>query len=106
MQYLVHHHCVQPLFPVHLFRQISATVSTSQHLKMTTGPSCVIEEVTDAFDPTEFDKHLGDMLIKHEGNAEAFLGTVFNFLKRKTNFFKEGDPKKRVLDAYKQVPPG
>lgn len=66
--------------------------------------SCVIEEVTDAFDPTEFDKHLGDLLIKHEGKTEAFLGTVFNFLKRKTNFFKEGDPKKRVLDAYKQVP--
>lgn len=68
--------------------------------------SCVIEEVTDAFDPTEFDKHLGDLLIKHEGKTEAFLGTVFNFLKRKTNFFKEGDPKKRVLDAYKQVPRG
>lgn len=67
------------------------------------GPSCVIEEVTDAFDPTEFDKALGDMLIKHQGDAGQFIGTMFSFLKRKTNFFKEGDPKKRVLDAYKQV---
>lgn len=63
--------------------------------------SCVIEEVP--FDPTDFDKALGDLLLGHEGNTQQFLGSVFSFLKRKTNFFKEGEPKRRVLEAVRQV---
>lgn len=65
--------------------------------------SCVIEDVTDQFDPTQFDKALGDMLIAHEGNCQKLLVNVFDFLKRKTNFSKEGDYRKRVLAALTEV---
>ncbi|MEW5300315.1 MAG: hypothetical protein WDW36_003253 [Sanguina aurantia] len=65
-------------------------------------PSCVIEELPN-FDPTAFDKVLGDLLIKHEANPQQMICTVLGFLKRKTNFFKELDPKKRVLEAYREV---
>ena len=65
--------------------------------------SCVIEDVTDKLDPTAFDKELGSMLVKHDSNVTDFLVTVLGFLHRKSNFFKEGDPKKRVLEAFKQV---
>lgn len=66
--------------------------------------SCTIEEVP--FDPTDYDKALADLLLGHEGNTAAFLTSVFSFLKRKTNFFKEGQeeaPRKRVLDALRAV---
>ncbi|KXZ48906.1 hypothetical protein GPECTOR_24g195 [Gonium pectorale] len=66
-------------------------------------PHCVIEDVTDKWDPEEGDKQLGDMLIKHEGDAGKFLVTVLGFLKRKSNFFKGDDPKRRLLEAYKEV---
>ncbi|GFR52746.1 hypothetical protein Agub_g15357 [Astrephomene gubernaculifera] len=66
-------------------------------------PHCVIEDVTDVYDPAEGDKLLGDMLIKHEGDAQKFLTTVLGFLKRKSNFFKGEDPKRRLLEAYKEV---
>mmetsp|Transcript_10488 Transcript_10488/g.22511 ORF Transcript_10488/g.22511 Transcript_10488/m.22511 type:complete len:90 (+) Transcript_10488:83-352(+) len=49
--------------------------------------SCVIEELP-SFDPKDFDKTFGDILLKHEGNAQEFLTTVFGFLKRKSDFFK------------------
>ncbi len=56
------------------------------------------------YDQAAGDKLLGDMLIKHEGDAQRFLTTVFSFLKRKSNFFNgEADAKKRVLDAFKQA---
>lgn len=61
---------------------------------------CVIEEV---FDHSAFDKALGDILSKHEGETSKFLFTVFDYLRRKTNFYKEGDSQKRILEAYKQV---
>lgn len=61
--------------------------------------SCVIEEIP--FDPTDFDKALGDLLIGHEGYTQEFLVSIFSFLKRKTNFFKEPEPKRRVLDALR-----
>ncbi|GLC35883.1 hypothetical protein PLESTB_000516100 [Pleodorina starrii] len=64
---------------------------------------CVIEDVTDKWDPVEGDKQLGDMLIKHDGDAQKFLTTVLDFLKRKSNFFKGDEPKRRVLEAYKEV---
>lgn len=69
---------------------------------MSSTPSCVIEELPN-FDPTAFDKVLGDLLIKHEANPQQMICTVLGFLKRKTNFFKELDPKKRVLEAYREV---
>lgn len=65
--------------------------------------SCVVEELP--FDPTDFDKALGDLLIGHEGHTQEFLSSIFSFLKRKTNFFKEPEPKKRVLDALRRVAP-
>ncbi len=65
-------------------------------------PSCTIEELP-AFLPCDFDKELGAMLIKHEGDTQQFLATVFGFLKRKSNFFKGDDPAKRVLAAFKEV---
>ncbi|GIL90506.1 hypothetical protein Vretimale_17611 [Volvox reticuliferus] len=64
---------------------------------------CVIEDITDRWDPEEGDKQLGDMLIKHEGDAQKFLISVLDFLKRKSNFFKVDEPKKRLLEAYKEV---
>ncbi|EFJ43123.1 hypothetical protein VOLCADRAFT_83419 [Volvox carteri f. nagariensis] len=64
---------------------------------------CVIEDVTDKWDPAEGDKQLGDMLIKHEGDAQKFLVTVLDFLKRKSNFFKGDEPKRRLLEAFKEV---
>lgn len=66
-------------------------------------PSCTIEDVTDAFDPTSFDKQLGDLLVKCDSNASLYLTTVLDFLKRKSNFFKEGNAKARVLEALRQV---
>lgn len=66
-------------------------------------PSCVITDVTGEFDAAAFDKPLGDMLVKCESNAGLFLQTVFGFLQRRSNFFKEGQPKQRVLEAYRAV---
>ncbi|KAF8055664.1 BOB1 [Scenedesmus sp. PABB004] len=63
--------------------------------------ACAIEELP--FDPTEFDRELGRLLLGHEGDVGAFLGSVFDFLARKTNFFKGPDAKRRVLDAYRAV---
>lgn len=65
--------------------------------------ACTIEDITDQFDPCDFDKALGDLLVGHEGDVEKFLLSIFDFLKRKTNFLKEADAKRRVLEAYKQV---
>lgn len=65
--------------------------------------ACTIEDITDNFDPLDYDKALGDLLIGHEGNVQQYLVTVFDFVKRKTNVFKEPDAKRRILDAYKQV---
>lgn len=66
-------------------------------------PHCVIEDVTDKWDPEEGDKLFGNMLIQHEGDAQKFLTSVLDFLKRKSNFFKGADPKKRVLEAFTHV---
>jgi hypothetical protein len=71
-----------------------------------TPPSCTIEEIVDLPDPatTEiFDRELGNILSKYEGNAEDFLVVALGYLQRKTNFFKEGDPQKRVLEAFRKV---
>lgn len=65
--------------------------------------SCVVEELP--FDPTDYDKYLGDLLIGHEGHSQQFLVSIFSFLKRKTNFFKEQEPKKKVLEALRAVAP-
>jgi len=65
--------------------------------------SCVIEDVTGVFDPKDFDNALGDLLIGYDGDAQQYLIAVLDFLKRKTNFFKQGDAKRRVLEAYRQV---
>lgn len=65
--------------------------------------SCVVEELP--FDPTDFDKALGDLLIGHEGHTQQFLLSIFSFLKRKTNFFKEPDAKRKIIDALRQVAP-
>lgn len=65
--------------------------------------SCVVEELP--FDPTDYDKYLGDLLIGHDGHPQQFLVSIFSFLKRKTNFFKEPEPKKRVLEAVRSVAP-
>jgi len=63
---------------------------------------CVIEELPN-FDPSDFDKPLGELLLKCDGDAKQFLITIFGFLKRKSNFMKGEDPMKRVADAYKEV---
>lgn len=65
--------------------------------------SCVIEDVTDQFDTTEFDRALGDFLIKLDGNTHKLLVSTFDFMKRKTNFFKDGEPRKRILSAVNEV---
>jgi hypothetical protein len=65
--------------------------------------SCTIEDVTDTLGTADIDKVLGDILLHHEGDTKKFLITMLDFLKRKTNFFKLSDAKKRVLDAYKDV---
>jgi hypothetical protein len=67
--------------------------------------SCVIKEVDDnVFDPELLERQLGLALIKQaEGDPQKLLVTVLSFLKRKSNFFKHGDPKKRLLDAYSIV---
>lgn len=68
-----------------------------------TAPQCVIEDVTDQFDPQGFDRELGTILVKAEGSSHVFLTTVLGFLKRKSNFFKEPEPKRRLLEALKEV---
>ncbi|KAF6253788.1 hypothetical protein COO60DRAFT_389117 [Scenedesmus sp. NREL 46B-D3] len=65
--------------------------------------ACTIEDITDRFDPLSFDGPFGDLLVGHEGDTSKFLITALEFLKRKTNFFKQPDAKRRVLDAYKAV---
>lgn len=64
--------------------------------------SCVIKEISDNdYDPDLLERQLGLALIKeHDGDPQKLLVTVLDFLKRKSNFFKHGDPKKRLLDAY------
>lgn len=66
-------------------------------------PSCTIEEVVDAFDPTAFDRAFGDALLKCGGDAKKFLTCALGFLKRKSNFFKGTDAQARLLEAYKEV---
>jgi hypothetical protein len=65
--------------------------------------SCTIEDVTEDLSSAEIDKALGDVLISHKGDTKQYLVTVLDFLKRKSNFFKLADAKKRLLDAYKEV---
>ena len=65
--------------------------------------ACTIEDVTDQLDASALDKALGDLLLHHEGDTKKFLVSTLDFLKRKTNFFKLADAKKRVLDAYREV---
>lgn len=82
------------------------TGDAGQHvLRIKRGMShCVIEDVTGKFDPADYHAALGDVLVKgHDGDVQKFLVTVFDFLNHKTNFVKQGDAKRRVLDAYKQV---
>jgi hypothetical protein len=65
-----------------------------------------VEELPDEFDPvacTEFDGALGRLLGKCEGDAVKFLTGALGYLQRKSNFFKEADPKSRVLEAFQQV---
>ncbi len=66
-------------------------------------PSCVIEDVTDEFDPSAYDAQLGKLLSDCEGDAGKYLEVVFGYLARSSNFFKEGNAQKRVLEALKQV---
>ncbi len=67
-------------------------------------PSCVIEDVTDSeVDHTAYDTQLGKLLSDCEGDAGKYLEVVFGYLARTTNFFKEGNAQKRVLEALKQV---
>ena len=66
--------------------------------------SCVIEEIQDSPDLSIYDKGLGDLLAKGcDGDTKKFLGAVFGFMNRKTNFSKGGDPSKRILEAWKEV---
>jgi hypothetical protein len=65
--------------------------------------SCQVEDITEQLETAEVDKALGDILIHHKGDTKLYLITVLDFLKRKSNFFKLGDAKKRVQDAYKEV---
>ncbi len=56
----------------------------------------VIEEIDESSDPTRFDGDLESVLIGHSDNAEDFLRTVFNFVDRKSRFFKQPDAAKKV----------
>lgn len=64
----------------------------------------MIEEIQDEpWEDSSFDRALGELLAKYEGEANKFIQATLGFLKRKSNFFKEGDPKQRVLEAYRVV---
>ncbi|KAI8473747.1 MAG: HSP20-like chaperone [Monoraphidium minutum] len=67
--------------------------------------SCQIREITDEdFDADVLERQLGLALIRqHEGDPQKLLVAVLDFLKRKSNFFKHGDSKQRLLDAYRAV---
>jgi hypothetical protein len=65
--------------------------------------SCVIKELPN--DEVDLDKALGLALVDgtHQGDPQKLLVTVLDFLQRKSNFFKHGDPKQRILDAYNKI---
>ncbi|GBF99556.1 hypothetical protein Rsub_12362 [Raphidocelis subcapitata] len=67
--------------------------------------SCVVRELPDDEGPEALERVLGRALVDshHEGDPQRLLVTVLDFLGRKTNFFKHGDPRKRVLEAYTKV---
>lgn len=65
--------------------------------------ACTIEDITDKFDTADVDKALGELLVSHDGDVNGLLVYFFDFLKRETNFFKDPEAKRRVMDAYKQV---
>ncbi len=63
----------------------------------------VIEEIDESSDPTRFDGDLESVLIGHSDNAEDFLKTVFNFVDRKSRFFKQPDAAKKVARLVDSV---
>jgi len=63
----------------------------------------VIEEIDESSDLTRFDGDLESVLIGHSDNAEDFLKTVFNFVDRKSRFFKQPDAAKKVARLVDSV---
>jgi hypothetical protein len=68
--------------------------------------SCVIRELPDDndYDPDLLERQLGLALVKGcDGDPSKLLVTVLDFLRRRSNFFKHGDPRKRVKAAFDSV---
>jgi hypothetical protein len=68
--------------------------------------SCVIRELPDdnEYSLEALERQLGVALVKGcDGDPQKLLVTVLDFLRRKSNFFKHGDPRKRVQDAFNSV---
>lgn len=69
--------------------------------------TCVIEEIDPSSDPTRYDDALERILIDHQRDGKAFLAACFDFLDRKTRFFKDPSVSKtlaRLLRDVKQGP--
>lgn len=65
--------------------------------------SCVIEEILPEDDPTRFDDQLERILIAHQQDGKAFLATCFDFLNRKTAFFKDPNVSKTLARLLRDV---
>ena len=68
--------------------------------------SCVIEEILPEDDPTRFDDQLESILVAHQGDGKAFLATCFDFLNRKTAFFKDPSVSKTLARLLRDVKQG
>jgi hypothetical protein len=80
-------------------------ITHPDHARSSGSMSCVIREVDDeAYDPDVLERQLGLALVReHEGDPQKLLASVLGFLKRRSNFFRHGDPQKRLLEAYRAV---
>lgn len=68
--------------------------------------SCVIEEILPEDDPTRFDDELERILIAHQRDGKALLATCFDFLNRKTAFFKDPNVSKTLARLLRDVKQG
>lgn len=68
--------------------------------------SCVIEEIMPEDDPSRSDDELERILIAHQRDGKAFLATCFDFLNRKTAFFKDPTVSKTLARLLRDVKQG
>ncbi|GMH43716.1 hypothetical protein BSKO_11638 [Bryopsis sp. KO-2023] len=62
-----------------------------------------IEDVTDVIEPSDFYPQMHDLLDRHKGDAKAMIVSVMDFVNKKTEFFKEGDPRHKVIFAMRDA---